>query len=340
MRRGEEKTKLLAFQVDDLQSQIARKKGIEGQFKHVDIAFQKETKNLKVLKRQIEDLEKQSKEYELTNQKLKILRQQFSALKEKVQELNLERGKFLHEKMAIESRLKNKEKINQQYEELIKLEKQNEEENEKFREHSQILQELKGLEQLKNKLDEDISRINKISVCPICKRVMKKAEAGEISQHLKKEFEEKYGNNLKSLNKKLEQLDYDIQEHKTIQGQFKRLVDIRQEKQTLELAENNLKNVKTNLKRIHENFTKIKKEAGEITHDGKVLKDKLPKLEKANQEWQEKKNEEDILNQKIMELQNSLGGLKQEIVQIEKTEKELKKIEREQQDIQKEISEY
>ena len=340
MRRLEEKTKMLVFQIEDLQSQIARKKEIESHYQETQKKFKKIGQEQKILKANLAKLDKDRQEYVITSEKLKILRERFVELSRVAQKLNLEKENFEKEQERIQEQLKNKEAIKVDYKKLLRLETKNEEEIIKYKNFVEINQELKVLEHIKNDLDKNTKRINQISNCPMCLRPMTKPEASKIVAHLKKEFQEKYQKKFDSFKKEIQKINYDFAVHQDIQEQIKTLATIRETYQALGLAENNLKNTQKNLKNILANFSKLKDEAEKITNKGTSLKKKLPKLEQVNLVWQEKMNEEDILNKRIMELQNSLGGLKQELVQIEKEEKELKEIEREQQDIQKEIREY
>lgn len=339
-RQQEEKTKLLAFQIEDLQEQIARKKEVENQYKQIEKDFSKEGRNLKVLKNKISKLEKQSKEFEITNEKLSILREQFSRLQQETQELALERKTHFQEKTNSENQLKNKEKIFKRYQQLLILEKDNEQEAKKIQKYSDLQQQLKVIEHIKGELENNVSRINKISTCPMCLRPMKKDESAKIVEHLEVEFKEKYAPKLNELQQEIKQLNYDQNRHQKIQEQLKDVIGVREEKQSLDLAENNLKNINTNLKRVHERFTKIKAQARKITKEGKELKSKLPTLEKARFAWQEKKQEEENLAGKILDLQNNLGALRQELTQIEKQEKELKETQKQQEEAQKESQIY
>lgn len=340
MRRDEEKTKLLAFQIEDLQSQISRKKEIANQYQETQVEFKKIGQEQKILKANLGKLDKDRQEYEITNEKLKILRERFVEFSKTAQELNLEKTNLQNEQEQLQEQLKNKEVIKRDYEKLLRLEKENEQELVKYKKYAEINQELRVLEHIKEDLDKNTKRINQISNCPMCLRPMTKKEASKIIVHLKKEFQEKFQSKYEGFKKEIQKINYNLEVHQDIQEKIKTLASLRETYQALGLAENNLQNIQKNLKNVLINFSKLKDEAENITHKGTALKKKLPKLEQSNLAWKEKKNEEDILNKRIMEFQNSLGGLKQELIQIEKQEKELEKIEKEQQDIQKEIKEY
>jgi len=200
-RQQEEKIKLVAFRLDDLRMQIARKKEVEEQFIKYQKQFTSETKKLRLLQETIKKLGKQSQDYEIINQKLSLLRQEFVNLQKEAQALNLEEEKYSQEKKVYLDQLKDKEKIKSDYKKFLRLEKYDEQENEKFRRYSEVLQELKGLQQLENKLKDDIGRIKKISTCPMCRRPMKTHEAQDIAKHIRKECYSRYSTKLKELQK-------------------------------------------------------------------------------------------------------------------------------------------
>jgi len=339
-RQEEEKIKMLAFQIEDLGVQIARKNEVQDQFLKIKKEFETSSKKLKTLKATILKLEKQSQDFEIINERLRILRERFVNLQKEVQDLNLEQEKYHQEQKTYLEQLKNKEKIISAFNEFLKLEKDDKTENEKFRQYSEILQELNGLQRLEGKLNDDISRINKISTCPLCRRPMKHHEATKIAEHLRQEFAQKYGKNLKILQRKIIQINYQETRHKKIKEKIKALVNIRGQKQNLDLAENSLKNIEENLKQVMKRFGTLKKEAAKITQEGKTFKERLPRLEKANVLWQEKKHEEEILNTQIMGEQNRLGALRQELSQIEKQERERQVLEKRQTLAQEEIQNY
>ncbi len=339
-RSSEEKIKMLTFQMEDLQAEVSRKGVVEKQLSLASEQFSQLSKKHQKLKETIRGLEKQSREHEVINERLGNLRNQFGRLRTEAENLNEEKAKILAEKKSIAEQLKNKEKILKNFAALEVLEKQNNQANLKFREQAKILQELRVLENLKEKLNEDVSRIEKIALCPMCRRPMKKKEASVIVAHLEKEFAQKYSPRLKKLQLLLKKINYNESLHTKIQKQLEDLSTSREQKQILDLAENNLKNAQTNLKNIQERLEQIKKEAEKISRDGKKLKAKQSKLEKASVQWQEKKVEEEQINNQVLELQNFLGGLKQELIQIQSQEKELKSLQKEIRDFQKEIANY
>lgn len=169
---------------------------------------------------------------------------------------------------------------------------------------------------------------------------MKNQESKTIAKHLHEEFAQKYGRNLKNLERKIVQINYRPNTHKEIKEKMLTLANFREQKQTLDLAENNLKNSRENLARFNNRLAKIKKEMNQIAQAGQSLKEKLPQLEKAYNIWQEKKREEDSLNSAMMIEQTRLGALKQELAQIVKKEKERQDLEKKQILAQQEIQDY
>lgn len=339
-RTGTEKIKMLVFQIEDLQSQISRKKEIESHFQDIQKEFKKIADGQKKLKTSLAKLDKNRQKYEIINEKLKNLRERFVELSKAGQELNLEKENLQNDQEGIKEQLKNKEAIKENYEELLRLEKENEREQVKFKKYVEINQELKVLEHIKDDLEKNTRRINQISNCPMCLRPMSKQEATKIVAHLKKEFQEKYYPNYRGLTKENQKVNYQAGVHQNIQEKIKNLAAIRETYQALGLAENNLNNTKKNLKNVLMNISKLKDEAKRIAKEGTGLKKKLPILERVNIFWQEKKQEEEEINVQIMQLQNSLGALEQELVQIDKQEKELRETEKQQSDIQKEIKDF
>lgn len=339
-RQQEEKIKLLVFQIEDLQSQIARKKEIENQYRKTGVEFQKLDTAQKKLKTKLINLEKERQEYEVTSEKLQILREQFGELQKTARELKQEKENLQKEQNRLNEQLKNKEAIERDYEKLLSLEKENEKETIKYKKYAELNQELGVLEHIKEELDKNTKRINQISTCPMCLRPMAEKEASKIIIHLKKEFQEKYQSKYERFKKEVQKINYKPKLHQKIQDEIKNLAVMRDVYQALGLAVNNLKNVQTNLKKVFANFIKIRDEAEKITKDGTKFKNKLPELQKANSQWQAVKSEEEILGGEILQLQNTLGGLKQELIQIEKQEKELKNLEKEQSESQKEIATF
>jgi len=339
-RSSAEKIKMLTFQIEDLQEQVSRKNEVEKQLSQSSNQFKQISKKHQALKEEISRLEKLSREYEIVSERLENLRHQFERLRTEAKNLEAEKIKILAEKKSISEQLKNKETILKNFTTLEILEKQNNQANLKFRQQAQILQELKGLENLKEKLKEDISRIKKIALCPTCRRPMRKEEAIEIAHRLEKEFNQKYGSRWQELHREIKKINYNEAWHTKIQKEIEELSASREQKQILELAENNLQNAEANLKKIQERITTIKKEAEKISHEGKKLKTKQLKLEKVNVQWQEKRAEEEPIANQVLELQNRLGGLKQELIQIQNAEQELKSRQKEILDFQKEVINY
>lgn len=339
-RSSEEKIKMLTFQIEDLQEQVVRKGEVEKQLGLASERFDQLSKKHQGLKETIRSLEKLSREYEIISERLENLRNQFDRLRTEAKNLDADKEKIIAGKNSISEQLKNKAKILKSFAMLEVLEKQNDEANLKFRKLAEILQELRGLENLKAKLNEDVTRIKKIAVCPMCRRPMKKQEASEIVVHLEKEFNQKYNPRLKKLHHEIKKLNYDESFHTKAQKKLEELAASREQKQILDLAENNLKNAQVNLKNIQERLAKIKNEAEKISREGKNLKTKQLNLEKVSVRWQEKKAEEEQIANQVLELQNLLGGLRQELIQIQAQEQELKSFQKESLDFQKEIANY
>lgn len=339
-RQEEEKIKLLSFQIEDLSAQIAQKDETKTELKKIQKEIAVKTDTLKKLKVAMTDLEKQNQNFEVTNEKLKFLRDQFMNLQKEGQTITSQKEKLDRDQKEYEERLKNRGKIIKSFNELLKLEEEYETQNEKFRRQSAILQNLKGLQQLEEKLNDDVDRIGRISVCPLCRRSIKNQEAKAITKHLQLEFTKKYGQNLKKFEEEIKQLNYSSDYHEEIQQKIKRLSDIRNEKQALDLAANDLKNIQDNLKSLDERYSRIEKEALKIGHEGKILKEKLPKLEKAKALWEVKTFEVENLNTTIMSDQTRFGALKQTLDQIEKEEAERQSLEKKKTLCQEEIQNF
>lgn len=340
LRLTQEKIKLTNFQIENLQVKISQKKEVENSLNTISNNYKKEYQKFTKIRQELLILEKSQKEYEVTKVRLNTLARRYQELKNDSDNLSSENQELLNEKKIILEKIKNKTKILDNYNNLLKLEQTLTKENIKFKKYSGIIQELKIIEHIKDEIKTNIARINKISNCPMCLRPMKTDESAKIVTHLKKEFREKYQDKLLRLEKELKNLNYNSNLHEKIQEKIELLSGARDEKQAVNLSENNLKNIQDNINKLVINNNKLKKEAHEIALEGKKQKQLLLKLEKNNLIYSEKKSQEVDLNNSILSLQSLVGGLKQEMMQIQSQEKDLGKFSKEILNLQKEVSNY
>jgi len=332
-RISEDKIKLIAFNLEDLQSQIAMKGGVEKSLKEKLTILNNLTKKKNVLKHQLIGLDGKRKLFDLTNEKLANLREKWQELgKEKAQTMadreNLELG---IEK--IETMLKNKKIILDNFENLKKIEAQNERLNEKAEQYQKLTEELRIFDHIKSTLNNNITRIHKISNCPTCLRPMNPKEQKEIIARLQKDFEKTDEPKLKKLLEKMKFLGYDVQKHQIIRLKLRERSQTYEAKQRVDLAENDFKNMRQNLDKLSEKGDKILKQEKLIEKEGKRLKAKQPELEKAKATFQVKNEELERVDKEIFEIQGIIGQLKQEFKQIEKYAADMKLKEKEQKDL-------
>ncbi len=330
-----EKIKLLNFQIEDLQIQASRKKEVENNINKTQSAIDKLSIKQQRLKKIIASLEKERHNYLLLKEELENLRQKYLEGKNDLIQYQSERTNYQNEIKQFEKKLSNKNIILKKYYRLLSLEKEVEKENLKFKNYSEIIQKIRLIEHLKADLENNTKRLGKIATCPMCLRPMKKNETIEIIQHLKKEFNSKHSHQFQILQKHIKNIAYKENHHLEIQQEFKRLQGFRDEKQSLDLAQNNLTNSKNNLKRVTATILKINKEIQEIASKGKKITKFLPTLEKVNLRWEEENQRETQITQEILNIQESLGGLKQEYEKIKQDEQKIKALEKEDSQLKK-----
>ncbi|MBM2821020.1 MAG: hypothetical protein HW405_780, partial [Candidatus Berkelbacteria bacterium] len=338
IRQKQEEIKRIDFQIDDLQIQISRKKEILENINQNQREVSLLQTTILKTKTEITKLEKSQNIFEVAKERLKTLLERYQELQNSTTEYKKEFDKLNIQKNEILEKIKNKVSILANFKRLDHLEKILSFENNKFRQYSTILQELKVIEHIKNEVDQNTLRIKNISNCPTCFRPMPKQEAVKINSHLVKEFNNKYGSKFIKLQNDLKKLNYDEKYTRKVQREIDKLTNARDEKQSLDIAENNLANINQNLNKIVSNFTKVKTDAQKISNEGKQLKDKIGKLENVNDTWQETREKFDAQTDKLSDLKGSLGAFKQELIYIENHEKDLIKVEKEKIETQKEIA--
>ena len=339
-RRSDEKIKLFAFQIDDLQIQIVRKKEVENNLALANKKSEELSHNLKKIQIRLKDLELERQNYEIMTERIRNLKSQYLQLQMKTRDLEKEKEHFENEKKIIEEQLRNKTKILHDFQKLLKLEKIADKENDKLRQFNEYSQELKVLEHIKNEIENNAKRLNQISTCPICLRALKKTEAEKIIAHLKSEFNLKYKDKFQRLKINLEKLGYRKDYHQKVYSEIQNLKPMRETKQALDLAENNLNNTVNNLNKIHLDFKNILNEAKKISKEGLNLKNNLTKFEKSKTQWEENKVLEEDMTRQILEQERTIGAFKQELAQIKQFEKNLSTLEKELEKIQNEKQSY
>ncbi len=335
-RISEDKIKLIAFNLEDLQNQIAAKSGVEKSLKEKITILNNLTKKKNALKHGLMGLDEKRKLFDLTNEKLDNLREKWQELEKEKAQTMADRENLELEIEKIETMLKNKKIILDNFENLKKIEAQNERLNEKAEQYQKLTEELRIFDHIKSTLNNNIARIHKISNCPTCLRPMNPKEQKEIIARLKRDFQQTQEPELKKLLGEIKLLGYSSLEHQKVKLKLRDREIIYEAKQKVDLAENDLKNARGNLAKLSYILEKLKKEEQVILKDGKALSAKQPELEKVNLAWQAKNNELEALDLQILDLQTIFGQLKQELKQIEKYASDLKTKEREQKDLAEE----
>ena len=333
-RTIEEKIRLIAFNLEDLQSQIAAKGGVKKSFKEKGAILNNLTKKKNILKHELMGLDEKRKLFDLTGEKLDNLREKWQELEEEKAQIRVDRKNLELEIEKIETTLKNKKDILDNFKNLKKTEAQNEKLEEKAEKYRKFTEQLRVFDHIKSTLNDNIARIHKISNCPTCLRPMNQKEQKEIIARLKKDFQNSEEPKLKNLLSEIKLLGYSGTEHQKVKLKLRDREIIYEAKQRVDLAENDLKNARQNLEKFSSDLEKIKKQEQVILKDGKALSGKQPELEKANLAWQTKNDEIEALDSQILDIQAVFGQLKQELKQIEKYASDLKAREKEQRKLQ------
>jgi len=339
-RLNEDKIKLIAFNLEDLQSQIAAKGGVEKSLKEKVTILNNLTKKKNTLKRELIGLDEKRKLFDLTSEKLDNLRQKWQELEEEKAQTEAQRKTLELEIEKIKGTLKNKKNILKNFENFKSIETQNEKLEEKAAQYQRLVEQLKVFDHIKNTLNDKVARIHKISNCPTCLRPMNQKEQKEIIARLHKNYEKIDLPKLKKLLSDISALGYNPQEHRKLKIKLRERNEIYEAKQKVNLAENDFKNTQENLNKLSENFNKILNTEKIIEKQGKSLKAKQPELDKANLAWQVKTNELEALDLQILDIQAAFGQLKQELKQIEKYASDLKTREKEQRKLEEQKQSY
>jgi len=332
-RISEDKIKLIAFNLENLQNQIAAKGEVEKSLKEKITILNNLTKKKNALKHELMGLDEKRKLFDLTSEKLDNLRQKWQELQEEKAQAGADRENVELEIEKIATTLKNKKNILDNFESLKKIEVQNERLEEKREEYQKLTEDLRIFDHIKSTLNNNIARIHKISNCPTCLRPMNQKEQKEIIARLKRDFQQTQEPKLKKLLGEIKMLGYSSAEHQKVKLKLRDRGIIYEAKQKVDLAENDLKNARENLAKLSYNLEKIKKQEQVILKDGKALSAKQPELEKVNLAWQAKNNELEALDLQILDIQAGFGQLEQELKQIEKYASDLKMKEKEQKDL-------
>ncbi len=329
---AKEKRKETLIQKETTTYKIEELEGIVGEKENVEKESQKIKKQIKELSVSIKSKEEkiqkkieQKQEYEVLKNKIFALREKWQKLGEEIKIAQDEIKKSQQEIEQLKKLYQRKKEISEKYRKLEQLKKEDRGLDLKKDKLSQLKEKLATFSTLKNRLEEDIDKIQHISTCPTCKRKMTSKEAKEIVAKLKEEFRQKYGLKFEEIKKQINQLDYSLSKHLDLKKQIESLeiiVELKQEIDKAEIKIENFQNIiakeKTKISKNNHELKKIAEEGKRFTKQYKLLEMKIGDFDKLNQEFNELKEQE-------KELVQISGQLSEKISQI-KSAQEQKKI--------------
>lgn len=317
-----EKIKNFLGQVSEI---ISGKEEVKKNLISLEIEKKEKQKVIENLKLKSEQLEEFKRAAEVLDEKLRTERKNFEDIKLEIKNIELENKENLEKIERVKILLKNQKTILENFQKLQRLRKENEQYLLKFEKLSKLKEEWAVLYFQKEKVNFDVQKILKITVCPTCKRPLSELEAKKVIEHLKEEFEKKFAPKMNNLKKQIAQIGYSENLHQKVKSEISKLQYFENEKNKLDLAENDLKHLSFNL-------VKNKKEIGELYQKISRVKTNGLKLKKEREKLggrisQFRKVSEDLENFQVEHnlLSQKLGGFSQKLKQIEEFEEKKKK---------------
>lgn len=321
-------TNLLEMQLAELKLKIADKKTIEKDL--VRAVKEKETlqKTLAKLESEFKKIDLAKRQKDLIAEKCDNLRARYKEIAEEIEESKIDIKAKKTEKENLQSTLKNKEEINQQYENLKKIRVIISKLDEKQERYQSWKNELSRIEFKKDDLEAKISRLKNMKECPTCLRSMKEKEAVDIIKHLREEFENENIAPKKELELKIKKLAYDEKLHRDLKTKLQSLWEIEEQKRNLDIAAEKLKNIEQSQKNIGEQIKVKTGQLQKIGADGKILKEKLLKLTDVDDQWSKLNEKIDVSRHQLLARESNFGALSQALKEIESQEKKAAEVEK------------
>ncbi len=340
VRKSEEQFKVIAFNVEDLQIQIANKNETEKNLKEkLSLAADLQMKKV-ILKKEIANLDEKRKLYEVLTEKIANLKTKWHETRQLLDAKFLDIKSYQDEIAQINLTLKNKDKILREVAEFSKLERENQILEQKAVQYQKLIENLRVFEHIKHTFQSNVSRINKISNCPTCLRPMNQGEQEKIVTRLKKEYQKNEEPKLKEILEKINSLKYVPSFHQKVKGRLSLRDTIDEKRRMIEAADINLTNAQKNLKKNQEETKRAQRELTNIAVEGKTLNIKKEKLAEANAAFEVKNVLLEQIDTNMMQLQTQIGQIKAELLQIEKVNTELKNKEKELKSLQTEKEKF
>jgi len=342
--RAKEKLKILEnenqalnFQIDDLKWQLTEKEGLEDEYQKIKSFKEKLQKEIAILEKKFQKLERQKKEKDLAEEKRNNLREYLEEIFLEIKRLAKEKEENLKEIQNYQEISKNKLVIDKKFSRLNQL-RDEREKMEKEREKWQRLREsLIVLNHKEQELKNKIQKLCQIAFCPTCLRPLKKTEQEKIIFGLENDFKKNFLPGKKDLQKAFQKLKFKPENLEKIKTEIQSLKNIEEQKRNLEMAKINIINLKKLNLKIGENLDGKREKSKKIIKDGKELALEIEKMAKILPDWQALQEDLEKRKPQLLELEGKIGAQAQALKEKQRQKEDLKAKEGKIKNIAKEI---
>ncbi|NCO32210.1 hypothetical protein GW891_05630, partial [bacterium] len=266
-----EKENEISFQIASWQKEIAENENLENAFNKMQLEKNKIEKELDKIEAQLDKSRKEISHLDNLRDKLSTARENFRQLNDKLKDKLQEKKDLKSEELKVKLILKNREKILDKFREYEKQILDEQKLNEKFLKSQPFKEQLIKMIVYRDKLKDEIWKISGISICPTCKRPLPEKDARSVIIHLEEDFKNKFGRQIIDINNKLKVINYNSVRHQSLKKNIAASQNMVQEKNKLDLAENNLKHLQNRIEQIKKEISQAFSNRNEISIEGSNL---------------------------------------------------------------------
>jgi len=211
------------IQIEELKLELSKEDEIRNQYHKIKNTIRQVSDKLLIQEKKLKNLQLKISQKDSFDQKKANLQNTLDEIVIKGKKLRIEKQQSDDEINEIQRLIKNEKKILIGFDNLKRLEKQDQELNDKQIKVLELNKKTAVLEAAKDKIEKQIGRITQISKCPTCLRSLPKNEAKIIISSLKKEIDQDVLLKLNKIHQLIKKINYNSLEHQRIKNQIEEL---------------------------------------------------------------------------------------------------------------------
>jgi exonuclease SbcC len=302
----------------EIEENLKQKEIFEKELKEAEKDLKIKEENVKTEEKKLNTLKEAKSQFDLKSQKLETKEEQLLNLEEEGRALKKELEDLKQELKEIKTLLSKSKEIEEGFKKLNKLEKENEEYNEKLSLFSKEQQGFGAIKAKEEEINQKIARIQKIAVCPTCLRPLSKSEAEKIIKELQAKLKKEITVPLRKIEQKIKEIGYNKIEHQKIKQEIVRLAHFEEEKNKLNLAKRAEEAQNKLIKKTEESLDKKRNDYFKIFQEKKNLEKEIEKLKPKQEEYLQQERKVEEFREQLLQAQGTYGAFKQRVEDLKK----------------------